>query len=854
MKTSACTVALVAVALFAFGELHAAGPGRYAVIVGINDYADKAIPDLKYAESDARAVYDTLTDPKVGRFNKTNITLLLGKAATPSAIKAALYKLRGVDRNDLVVVFYSGHGAKEDDEAFWVTQNADRKALPATSLTNSDIRKYLKKIPSQRLVVLLDCCYAASTVKKSLADPKKLFGEFAGKGRVTIAGSADNQEALEYEDKKSGVFTHFLVQGLRGKADSNADGVVTFNEVWTYLGDNVRKASVQQGGLHEPVIITEGGITPQFLLTLNPAVQSAANEAVAALRKLFAADKITGVQFDMGRRALSEPAIEPVARAKRKVFADLAAGRLAPEYLQAALDAAMKKVTRPVTPAGGKPTLAVVPFDTLGRVNVKDAGAILAERLLPMFARRYEIIDQAKLRRFLDQDDLTVAGVSQLVRAPRTKALSKAVKMRGVQYLVVGTITGSPDGSLSVTARLDEWQSGSVSRTGQVRAENWATLERRLAWLAGQLLGDIGVISTGGDGKLPALPEGLDKLTARIQQLEAVEAELKKSRGLYTDKHPTVSKLAAAFASLGKMLAADVEMELKRVQAEDAKLASLYKDAHPHRQALSAQMFLLRRALSGVIARAGAAVKPSALTLTLAPGMTMKLVRIEAGKFTMGSENGSSDEKPVHQVTLTKPFYMGVTEVTQAQFKAVMNAQPWEGQTYAKSGAENAASCINWDEATAFCVALSKKTGRTVRLPTEAEWEYACRAGTTTAYSFGDDASKLGDYAWYSENAYKKDEKYAHTVGAKKPNAWGLYDMHGNVWEWCSDWYADSYANADTRDPKGPASGKARVLRGGSWFGIPGYCRAARRLRFSPDNRNYRSGFRVVVVSGVGVD
>ena len=248
------------------------------------------------------------------------------------------------------------------------------------------------------------------------------------------------------------------------------------------------------------------------------------------------------------------------------------------------------------------------------------------------------------------------------------------------------------------------------------------------------------------------------------------------------------------------------------------------------------------------------------LTLDLGDGVTMKFVRIEAGKFTMGSPESENDrdkdEGPQRQVTMSSPFYMGVTEVTQSQYKAVMGSQPWDGQTYAKAGADNAASYINWDEATAFCAALSKKTGRTVRLPTEAEWEYACRAGTTTAYGFGDDASNLGDYAWYNGNTLDKGEMYAHPVGRKKPNAWGLYDMHGNVWEWCGDWYADSYANADTRDPKGPTKGEARVLRGGSWGHDPQFCRAARRSRGTPGSRNYYhgGGFRVVVLSGVGVD
>ncbi len=158
---------------------------------------------------------------------------------------------------------------------------------------------------------------------------------------------------------------------------------------------------------------------------------------------------------------------------------------------------------------------------------------------------------------------------------------------------------------------------------------------------------------------------------------------------------------------------------------------------------------------------------------------------------------------------------------------------------------------------------LSKKTGRTVRLPTEAEWEYACRAGTTTMYSFGDDPSGLGNYAWYFGNIVTEDEKWVHPVGLKQPNPWGLYDMHGNVWEWCADWYAGPYANADAHDPKGPAGGIGirRVTRGGSCSNRAGGCTATMRAWEKPDKGgnfefatfNAWQGFRVVV-SDVGAD
>jgi formylglycine-generating enzyme required for sulfatase activity len=180
---------------------------------------------------------------------------------------------------------------------------------------------------------------------------------------------------------------------------------------------------------------------------------------------------------------------------------------------------------------------------------------------------------------------------------------------------------------------------------------------------------------------------------------------------------------------------------------------------------------------------------------------------------------------------------MGVTEVTQAQYEAVMGTNPSKFK-----GATNPVDTVSWNDATEFCKKLSEKTRQAVRLPTEAEWEYACRAGTATTFSFGDADSALGDYAWYSANSGST----THPVGQKKPNAWGLYDMHGNVWEWCADWYGD-YPKVAATEPQGPASGTSRVLRGGFWASAPTRCRSANRDGIAPGHRLPNCGFRVVV-------
>jgi sulfatase modifying factor 1 len=229
----------------------------------------------------------------------------------------------------------------------------------------------------------------------------------------------------------------------------------------------------------------------------------------------------------------------------------------------------------------------------------------------------------------------------------------------------------------------------------------------------------------------------------------------------------------------------------------------------------------------------------------------MKLNKIPAGTFTMGSpegEEGRSDHETQHPVTISKAFYMQTTEVTQGQWKAVMGTEPWKGIQYVKEGPNYPASYVSWDDAVAFCKKLSEREGKTYRLPTEAEWEYACRGGTETRWSFGDDEKVLGGYAWYNKNAWGIREKYAHQVELKKPNAFGLYDMHGNVYEWCHDYYeADYYKQSPEKDPTGPTSGSSRVLRGGSWdFGGARYARSANRVRYDADRRDNRNGFRLV--------
>ena len=237
---------------------------------------------------------------------------------------------------------------------------------------------------------------------------------------------------------------------------------------------------------------------------------------------------------------------------------------------------------------------------------------------------------------------------------------------------------------------------------------------------------------------------------------------------------------------------------------------------------------------------------------TITNSIGMKLAYIPAGEFLMGSpeieERQGADEHQ-HRVRITKPFLLGVYEVTQQQFEKVMGTCPWQGKDRVREGPGNPAVYVNWNDAVEFCRKLGAKEGVQYHLPTEAQWEYACRAGTSTNYSFGNDQSKVAQHVRCSRNSYHIGENYAHPVGQKLPNPWGLYDMHGNISEWCQDWYA-TYSSEDiASDPIGPAQGKRRVLRGGSWNNEAPEVRSASRHSLAPVRRNDVYGFRVACVS-----
>lgn len=364
------------------------------------------------------------------------------------------------------------------------------------------------------------------------------------------------------------------------------------------------------------------------------------------------------------------------------------------------------------------------------------------------------------------------------------------------------------------------------------------------------------------DGLLPAVERALELRSDRedLTELQRKLIERRDTRLVNARAAMDADKPGAAAAALAGAAADDFPFSgelrdlldrVNRAVSLEHRLADAVKAAKGHgvvSPAESVSILSLCSAYLKVVPKSERMSKLKAQSerlssVTNSIGMRLRLV--SPGTFTMGQAYGEADESP-HHVTLTKPFSIGVYQVTNEQWKRVMGSVPSNWQDDGRPVEQ-----VSWDDAVDFCAKLSalpseRKRGRAYRLPTEAEWEYACRAGTTTNFFFGDDESWLGEHGWFDGNS----DKQTHPVGQKWPNPWGLYDMHGNVLEWCHDWCGD-YPRGSVTDPQGSSAASGRVARGGSCSSSPGRCRSAFRVGLEPGCRIRYLGFRVAMNSEV---
>ena len=385
-----------------------------------------------------------------------------------------------------------------------------------------------------------------------------------------------------------------------------------------------------------------------------------------------------------------------------------------------------------------------------------------------------------------------------------------------------------------------------------------ASGKRQVPWESSSLTGDfyfdskraIAVVKRPRKGpKQPVLTTKVkpkDELELAFAKIKKKEEAKRKTKEALVQKH---KQLLEDVLKYGKIRTSDLDKETKLAAwgALKRKYPEWADGVEP-----GDSLGILGNALAedrdGSLLRV--AIAQGALLLTITNSIGMKFVYIPSGTFTMGSpsdELGRQKYERQHRVTLSRVFYMQTTEVTQGQWKSIMGRNP---SHFKRCGDNCPVEKVSWNDCQDFIRSLNQKEGTNkYRLPTEAEWEYACRAGSTTAFANGGITELLCGYdpnldamGWYCGNSGQK----THPVGQKKPNDWGLYDMHGNLWEWCQDWYEKNYPTGHVTDPKGPSSSSAgRVFRGGGWRYSAGVCRSASRRRGNPDYRHASVGFRV---------
>ncbi len=694
---------------------------KIALLVGISDY-EEGLEALPSAVKDVAALQQVLVNPEMGGFADTDVTVLTNPPR--QNMTDAIYTLfANRQKDDLVLLYFSGHGILDEANEFYfstrITRKIQGKLLPTTAVPANDIRGWMEQSKSQRKVIILDSCFSGAFAKGVKAkdggsvNPEQFLG---GQGTAILTAATSTQYALTQEGFDLSIYTHYLVEGIRtGGADRDNDGMISVEELHTYAKEKVQAAAPAMTPEFYP--FREGG--HKILLAKSPT-----DDPRLRYRK--------EVEKRVYRGTFSVPA-------RRKLNSLHLSLPIAPD-LAATIEAEVCK-----------------PYQEFQRKQ-----------------REYEetLLETVQVEAVLDD---------------------------------------------RVLNDLKDYQTHLGLRDEDVQTLHDRILQPKLA------------VAQAEPPPKPFKPNSTTPLPPLPPQQPQPEIIAPPTNPTFEFETATIALTPSG------LLGRDHKLTIERRPGR----AEFFRE-------------------------------------TFGNGVELDLVKIPGGKFRMGAAQKEEDalnrEYPQHEVTV-KPFYLGKYPVTQAQWSEIaalpkinqdLNPDPanFKGSVGKASQNENRpVENINWWEAVEFCDRLSKKAGRTYRLPTEAEWEYACRAGTTTPFHFGETiTTDLANYQgtdWeyqgktYPGN-YGKGPKGIYReqttpVGQFPANAFGLHDMHGNVWEWCLDHWHETYQGA-------PQDGSAwltdnneaaRLLRGGSWNLSPRFCRSAHRLDLSRVNRDDDIGFRV---------
>ena len=757
---------------------------RYALLIGVNQYA-KPIQSLRYCVNDMELLADCIQ--KLG-VPKENIILVTDNSSvdripTGAVIRRQIENItKLMEDNDQLFVAFSGHGALVDGKSYLCPSDTNLK--DKNSIVSRDwVFEQLEKCKAKQKIFIVDACRDELSFGggKSLGSARTLNDPIGADshGFVLMASCKPQQQSWEDPDLKHGVFTYFLVEGLSGAA-KDEDGYITIMSLFHYTSSKTKKYVFNNLSEVQIPMLRQGGEMTDFCL--------------AKLDRPLSFP-LSPTSPSPSSEPLPSPSLKAGDRKVETVNGVEFAFRWCPPgtFMMGSPES---EEGRNDNETQHQVTLTKGFWMLETEVTQKQWKAVMGNNPSEFKGDDWPVgmVSWDDCQEFCNK----CAQLGLPVQLPTEAQWEYACR--------AGT-TGAYAGNLAEMA----WYYNSIS-TYHIHPVG---TKKPNAWGLYDMHGSVREWCQDWYGDYPSGsvtdPDGPSSGSYRVYRggywrSRAGDCRSANRSGRYPDDRDYFLGFRCVRSSdLGSSKTEDVKSTDENNDKESVEPVVTVVDKNAGKRAVK-----------------------------VINGVEFAFRWCPAGTFMMGSpssEEGRFSNETQHQVTLTKGFWMMETEVTQKQWKAVMGNNP---SIFKRD--DLPVECVSWDDCQEFCKKCTQ-LGLPVQLPTEAQWEYACRAGTTGAY-----AGNLVEMAWYY---YRRGIK-THPVGTKKPNAWGLYDMHGNVYEWCQDWYG-SYPSGSVTDPTGPENGSYRVNRGGSWDDGAGYCRSAcRHYVHGPGDRSYILGFRVV--------
>ncbi len=816
---------------------------KIALLIGVSEYGAGLKP-LPSSLNDVDAMQRVLTHPEMGGFAEADLKVLRNPQC--QVMREAIEELFAArHKDDLVLLYFSGHGVKDDRGKLFLTTTITRKnergdLMRSTAVTATFLHESMNQSRSKRQVIVLDCCYSGAIARgMTVKDDEgvNLQAYLGGKGRAILTSSTSTEYSFGAEAAASGevglsVYTRYLVEGIEtGAADGDGDGWIAVNELHDYAANQVAEAAPAMTPKFYPVeegykIILARSPQDEPKLKYRKEVQARAKQGKGKL-SLFAQRLLIGKRGEWGITAAEAEAIEAEVLQPYRDYE-----RKRQEYEQALTEAAQSEY----------------PFSELSRRDLREYQQYLGlrETDIAEIHERVLVPFQVEQERQQQEDEHLVIAMPPAqppaLALPESPAVEKA------------TSKASPLRIQQIEAKLahEREQLGSLEQNRDALSEQLRytnnvmirkNLERQLEALEAEI--DTALTRYEETGQMWSALTGSDvpSRTARTNRKEVTEIQLAKSSGSDVPLH-SPDGYHKAGPDCPDVMAPLQEPEFQKFRFEVVYIESIENTG-----------FLgLGKPIVNLNFIQGSA---DYFSEVLGDGVTLEMVSIPGGEFLMGSPEDElgrcQNESPQHRVKM-QPFFIGKYPITQAQWKALATLPKIE-RTLAPDPSrfkddEHPVENVSWYDAVEFCARLSQQTGREYRLPSEAEWEYACRAGTSTPFHFGETITT--DLANYNGNSYDNAPEGEYRggttpVGIFPANAFGLFDMHGNISEWCADSWHGKYGGVSYVAAILLSSNESpdRIKRGGDWFISSTYCRSAYRKGNDADDRSDFVGFRV---------